>query len=103
MYEFEEGMTEVSGFGGAYEGACRKMVKAGLEWFDEHPKADPQFIGYNGIYGLISIDNKDAKELFNVITAAVDDCTGAMHQATVGHVLHAHKVGWKTHVEEMKD
>ena len=31
MYEWEEGMDEISGFGGSYEEGCRKMVKAGVE------------------------------------------------------------------------
>lgn len=101
-YEFEEGMSEVSGFGGSYERACRKMIKAGMEWFDEHPEADPQFGGYEGIYGIISMDNDDAKKLSKAVTASVDDCTGAMHQATIGHILHIQKVGWKTYIEEMK-
>ena len=101
-YEFEDGMSEVSGFGGTYEKSCRKMIKAGLEWFDVHPEADPQFKGYEGIYGIISVDNEDAQELSNAVLASVDDCTGAMHQATIGHILHAHDVGWMTYVEEMK-
>ncbi|MHC1599454.1 MAG: hypothetical protein ACXQS5_01335 [Candidatus Methanospirareceae archaeon] len=101
-YEFEEGMSEISEFGGSYEKACRKMVKAGLEWFDKHPKADPQFREYEGIYRIISVDNNDALKLSKAVTAAVDDCTGAMHQATLGHILHAHSVGWETYVKEMK-
>lgn len=102
MYEFKEGMSEISGFGGTYEETCRKMVKAGLEWFDEHPEADPTFIGYEGIYGVISEDNEDAKNLSKAVTASIDDCTGAMHQATIGHILHIHKVGWDVYVKEMQ-
>jgi len=102
-YEFEDGMDEISGFGGSYEAACRKMVNAGLEWFDEHPNADPPFMGYKGIYGIIDADNKDAKKLSEAVLASVDDCTGAMHQATISHIMHIHKVGWETYVKEMKD
>ncbi|OEU76115.1 MAG: hypothetical protein BA874_06660 [Desulfuromonadales bacterium C00003068] len=101
-YEYEEGMSEISGFGGSYEKSCRKMVKAGLEWFDENPEADPIFAGYEGIYGIISTENEDAKNLSKAVTASVDDCTGAMHQATIGHILHVHEVGWETYLEEMK-
>jgi len=103
-YEFEDGMAEVSGFGGTYEESCRKMIKAGLEWFDDHPKADPLFTGYRGIYGIISEDNADAKRLSDVVVAAAGDCyTGAMYQVVaVRHILHAHDVGWKTYVEAMK-
>ena len=102
MYEFEEGMSEISGFGGHYEENRRRMVKAGLEWFDEHPKADPKFIGYEGIYGIISEDNEDAKKLSKAVTASVSGCSGAMHQATIGHILHIHKVGWDIYVKEMQ-
>ena len=101
-YEFEEGMSDISGFGGSYEENCRIMVKAGLEWFDENPEADPIFVGYEGVYGIISVDNEDAKNLSKAVTSSVDDCTGAMHQATIGHILHVHKVGWETYIEEMK-
>ena len=102
-YEFEEGMSEISGFGGNYEDTCRRMVKAGLEWFDEHPEADPQFVGYEGIYGIISEENEDAKKLSKSVVASVNDCTGAMHQSTIGHILHIKKVGWDIYIEEMKN
>ena len=102
MYEYEEGMSEISGLGGSYEDVCRKMVKAGMEWFDERPEACPQFSGYEGVYGMISIDNKDAEMLSEAVTSSAGDCTGAMHQATIGHILYIHKVGWDTYVEEMK-
>lgn len=101
-YEFEEGMFEIGGFGGTYEQSCRKMVAAGMEWFDEHPEAAPRFEGYEAVYGVIYETNEDAKELSKAVIAAADDCTGAMHQATIGHILHIHGVGWDTYVGEMK-
>ena len=61
MREYTKDMGEISGFGGGYEEACRKMVLAGLDWFDANPDADPQFHGYEGIYGIITEDNDDAK------------------------------------------
>lgn len=45
-YEYTEGMGEISGFGGDYEQQCRAMVIAGVEWFDEHPDANPRFRGW---------------------------------------------------------
>lgn len=101
-YEFEDGMTEISGMGGTYEKACRKMVKAGMEWFDKHPKANPLFSGYEEICGIIYSDNEDAKKLSDVVGTVVDGCSGAQHQAAIGHIMHAHKVGWVKYVEEMK-
>ena len=106
-YEFTEAMDEISGFGGTYESGCRIMVKAGLEWFDLNPKADPQFCGYKNIYGIISEENDSAKELVRVMVDAVDlaypdgGVTGAMVQATVGHVLWIRKHSWQEYVDRM--
>lgn len=103
--QYTKEMGEISGFGGGYEEACRNMVLAGLQWLDEHPGADPQFHGYKGIYGLISEDNDDAKQISAAMVEASGEsgCTGAMHQATVGHVLHIKEVGWEKYVEEMSE
>lgn len=102
MYEFTEQMGEISGFGGGYEGTCRKMLRVGLEWFDQNPDAKPEYIGYKNIYGIISEDNDDAKALTKVIVdASGGDCTGAMHQAVIGSILWIHKNGWEKYVEEM--
>lgn len=99
--EYTPMMGEISGFGGGYEAACRKMVLAGLDWLDAHPDADPKFHGYKGVYGIINEDNDDAKALTNAIVGAVENCTGAMHQAAVTHVLFVRKSGWDTYVQEM--
>ena len=102
MREYTKDMGEISGFGGGYEEACRKMVLAGLDWFDANPDADPQFHGYEGIYGIITEDNDDAKALTEAVVApAKGDCTGAMHQATMGHVMAARRLGWDGYVAEM--
>ena len=100
-YNFDEIKSEISGFGGTYEKSCQEMVVAGLEWFDEHPKATPKFTGYKDVYGIVSEDNPDAKNLSKTVTNAVNDCTGAMHQATISHILHIHEVGWEIYVQEM--
>jgi len=102
-YEFTDDMVEISGFGGAYEDTCRAMVRAGCEWWDAHPGADPQFHGFRGLYGLLMEDNQDAQDLSAAMLAAANhDATGAMHQATAGHVLHIHRVGWAQYVEESR-
>ena len=88
MYQFTDDMAEISGFGGGYENTCRRMILAGLKWFDAHPGADPKFHTFANVYGICSEDNDDAKALTKAMTAPPnDDCTGAMHQATVSHVL----------------
>lgn len=100
--EYTPTMGEISGFGGDYEDACRKMVLAGLDWLDANPTADPQFHGYKGIYGVISEDNEDAKALTKaVVDVTGGDCTGAMHQATICHILFIRRNGWDKYVTEM--
>lgn len=102
-YIYTDDMGEISGFGGGYEDACRKMVIAGLEWLDAHPQADPQFHGYKGVYGIITEDNEDATALTKAILSACDDCTGAMHQAAVNHCLAARKLGWEGYCAKMRE
>ena len=101
-YEFTPDMGEISGFGGGYEQACRDMLKAGMEWCDEHPEADPKFHGFKNVYGIVMEDNDDAKALSKAIVAgAGNDCTGAMHQAVLSSVFFIRKNGWGKYVENM--
>lgn len=101
-YEFTKAMGEISGFGGGYEATCQNMLKAGMEWLDAHPNADPKFYGFKNIYGLIDEDNEDAKALSKaVVDGSGGDCTGAMHQAVIYHCLVIRKHGWDYYVAEM--
>lgn len=102
-YRFTEDMGEISGFGGGYEQTCRNMLAAGIEWLDAHPDADPQFKGMRGVYGIINEENDDAKALSAaVIAAANGDCTGAMHQAVIGHCLFIKANGWEKYCAELR-
>lgn len=94
-YVFTDDMAEISGFGGSYEKACRDMIVAGLEWFDEHPTAEPKFHGFKDVYGIMAEDNEDAKALSEAVTAVSDDVTGAMHQASIQHIMYIRKNGWE--------
>ena len=102
-YDYDQVKREISGFGGGYEAACRRMVLAGLAWCDEHPQANPLFHGYRGIMGIISEDNEDAKLLTAALLAAEPDCSGAMHQAAVQHTLFIRKHGWEAYVAKMNE
>lgn len=103
-YEFTEEMGEISGMGGGYEQCCRDMLKAGLEWLDAHPDADPKFHGFKGVYGIIDEDNEDAEALTKaIIDASGGGATGAMHQAVVSHCLVIRKEGWDHYVEKMSE
>ena len=102
--EYTQKMSEISGFGGRYEETCRKMVLAGLDWLDKHPLAEPKFHGYKNIYGIIEEDNPIAKQLSKaLVDASEGDCTGAMHQATVSHVLWIKEHSWEEYVKKMED
>lgn len=101
-YIFTNDMKEISGLGGQYEECCRKMVIAGLEWFDENEGKSPKFITFRGITGVCQSDNEDAKELSEVMVKAVAEfgATGAMHQYTVHHVMWIIKNGWDEYVKK---
>lgn len=101
-YKYTPEMREISGFGGGYEETCRAMVVAGLEWLDQNPQANPEFSHYSNVYGIINKENDDAKALSEAVVAAANhDCTGAMHQATISHILWIKKNGWDKYVENM--
>jgi hypothetical protein len=111
-----EDMGEISGFGGGYEAVCRAMVLAGIRWVDEHPEADPHFHGYQGIYGVLTEDNDDAKAMVaammdapvlfdgqEIQKRAGDDCTGAMHQASCSHVMAYKRLGWDEYCRQLRE
>jgi hypothetical protein len=89
-YPWTPEMGEISGFGGGYENACRDMVYAGLAWLATRPSAD-----------LSSSKTDDAKALERVILAAVPDCSGAMHGATMNAIAFIAKHGWDKYREAM--
>lgn len=103
-YEYTPEMGEISGMGGGYEQCCRDMVLAGVKWMEEHPDAKPEFGGFKNIYGVILEENQDAKDLTKaVIDASKGNATGAMHQATIGHVLAIKRLGWEGYFKEMRE
>lgn len=104
---YPPGVDYISGFGGFYEQGCQVMVLAGMKWFDEHPDADPHFKGYEGIFGVLTDDNDDAKGLTKAMVDAGNalegGVTGAMHRATVSHVLAARRLGWDEYLRQLAD
>ena len=100
-YTYPEG-DFISGFGGGYEATCQKMVIAGMEWIDQNPTANPKFKEYKNIYGIINEENPEAKSLTDhMLSVTGGNCTGAMMQATVNHVLYAAKNGWEKYIQEI--
>lgn len=89
-YEYTEDMSEVSGLGGEYEEACRKMVIAGAQWLDENGKSANE-------------DYDADEELKRVMADAVDDVpTGAMMHGAFRHVSYIDRHGWEAYVEKME-
>jgi hypothetical protein len=99
--KFTKTMQEISGFGGSYEEACRKMIIKGAQWLAKHPKADLKVGTYKNIYGVTTTQSPDAEELEKVFTSVSKDLTGAMVQAAWSHLLFIQKNGWKKYVESM--
>lgn len=104
--QWTDDMGEISGFGGSYEQACRAMVLAGADWLDAHSSADPKFVEYKGIFGIVEPRNRDAKHLLRAMHKAAnryarsigcpdERATGAMTHAAVEHVMYIRANGWE--------
>ncbi len=106
MYEWQDGMSEISGIGGSYEAACRAMLKAGLEWWDTFPDANPRYRRLIEVYGLL-VNNDEAKDLDRAIQMGANSVdptggmTGAMHHVIIDHIFYIKKNGWTKYVEVM--
>ena len=97
-----KGIVSISGFGGDYEATCQKMLQRGYEWLQNHPNAKLKAHTYSGIYGILECDNKETEKLSDYITRDTD-CTGAMHQAVMQHLLYIYHNGldkWKSEVKK---
>lgn len=70
-------VPEISGFGGAYEDACRRMVEAAVR--------------------SIRAGRSD-KETDEAMTAECPDCTGAMFGYSKAHAEYIAKCGWDAYV-----
>lgn len=101
-YQFTKEMGEISGFGGSYEEACRKMIIAGVEWLDQNPSADLSYKEFKNIYGITTDESEDVKKLQKTMADILgeDGPTGAMMQACLGHISFIKKNGWEKYVEK---
>lgn len=103
-YRHTEKMGEISGFGGEYETACQDMLEVGVEWIVNNPDLKDKLKGvtYENIYGIFTPESEETKALEKVILNAVDDCTGAMHQAVMTRLMYIAANGWDSYVEELE-
>ncbi len=100
-YPWTTAMREMSGMGGNYEEACRKMLYTGLAYLEDKVDCDLKMSTYRNIAGILTADSDDAKELEKAILNEVPDCSGAMHQAAMQHCFFIAKNGWIKYTEEM--
>lgn len=112
MVDNIKGISNISGMGGGYEKACQTMLQAGYDWLKKNSKVkleatSPEFRDKKGnitveIYGVLTPKSKDAKLLSKAVTNSVSDCTGAQHQAVMGHLMYINANGvekWKEELE----
>ena len=77
---------EISGFGGGYEQTCQSMLTRALKWASEHDMNEVKYQGWEGVYGLYLAKSDAAKDLDRTMFEGLD-CTGAMHQSVVIHLM----------------
>ncbi len=96
--EYTDDMREISGFGGSYESACRRMALAGARHLIEHV-SDETIAAWKGD---ASGAYKDSPA-YLAFERAVEtpDCTGAMHGAACGHAWHIRQMGWAAYKAKM--
>ncbi len=95
--------VNISGMGGGYERMCQLMLLAGVEFLKGKPNFTWDYRSYTQVYGVCWSDSADAKALDEALMKACDnDCTGAMHQAVIGHLRLIHKEGHAAWLESFK-
>ena len=91
-------MGEISGFGGGYEEACRRMVCSGVDWLIANGQNFAAF-GIGFMFG-----NDAARQSFDdAVTAAEPGCSGAMHGAASSHACSIFWKGWDHYAEVMRE
>lgn len=79
--------------GGGYELVCQQMLANGIEFLKTQKDFNPKFSGLKGVYGICIAEGDDAKALDTAVMKGIDDATGAMHQAVIGHLGYINKHG----------
>lgn len=100
------GMVNISGFPSPYESSCQIMLQKGYEWIVTQKDVDLKATTYQNVYGLLTPESDDAKELSEVITNDIPGgVTGAMHQAVMSHLIYIAKHGvdeWRDYVHKKR-
>ena len=95
-YRFEKTMREISGFGGDYEAECRKMLRRGLLWLDEHPEVKIEYKN-NSVFLPA---NQETADLETVVVGNSEP-SGAMLGTVLIHIYWIHNHSWKEYMEKM--
>jgi len=100
---------EISGFGGGYEAACRRMAKAGVMWLRSHEgerekwkKEREEFERETGKKWTPRMTNSSQLDFENAILSVCEDCTGAMFGCARFHALLIFDKGWDGYVRFVK-
>jgi hypothetical protein len=87
--------VDISGMGSSYERSCQLMLRAGIKFLQKHPEFHFDYQVIKGVYGVCWTDTPWGKELDKTISDVVNgDCSGAMHQAVISHLMYIHKHGY---------
>lgn len=92
-WHFDEGMDEISGFGGGYEQGCRDLLLAGGEWADRNV----------AIAKAITSQFEVPKDMEAAMLAACPDCSGAMFGTCLSHIVWVMNHTWGEYVGQMRE
>ena len=93
---------DISGFSGAYEAACQKMLLQGLKFLKDHPNFDwSAYREYKGVLGVCIATTDEAEELDKAVCEGVKP-SGAMCHAVISHLAYIHKHGYDAWLAEAK-
>lgn len=101
---------EISGMGGGYEDACRRMTIAAAEWLKVHPdepskwdKAGQDYKASGHNFVPDSVYGKSYRKFDKAVTDVCPDCTAAMFNAAVWHGRAIFDMGWDAYVKYVID
>lgn len=108
--EYTDEMRELSGFGGGYEAACRKMALAGARYLIEHV-SDELLTRWklDDLHAESKNEPSRRKQrstyvaFEKVVGDAEDGCTGAQHAAACYHAWSIRVLGWAAYKAKMTE
>jgi len=107
-------MGEISGFGGGYEDACRRMMQAGVTYREQTPvdvaalavlvtlpRATEEGSEDEAVAAQRAVGKAAYARLQDAVAAAEDGCSGAMVGASSQHAWIVFSQGWAVYVAKM--